>query len=87
LIIPLFTWAIVEWRRPQDGLYSLVLAGSSKGQGARFLAALFVGCLLAGGPAYVLQALGLTLWAIALLFTGIFLAYVYGNQLSWNAAA
>ena len=81
LIVPLLAWAGLEWKKPQEGLYRLVLASGPTNPSKRIFAAVLIGCLLAGGPAYVLQALGLRLWPVAMLVTGVLLALLFGNRL------
>jgi hypothetical protein len=84
LIVPVVTWVYLGWRSPGDGLYSL---GFFNPRGSRFVEGIVVGCLLAGGPAYVLEALGLRVWPLILLITGVVLVLLFGEVLYRKAAA
>jgi hypothetical protein len=83
LIVPILTWGYLAWRSPDDGLYGL---GFPSPRGSRFLEGIVVGCLLAGGPAYVLEALGFRVWPL-ILITGGLLVLLFGEVLYRKAAA
>jgi hypothetical protein len=84
LIVPVLTWVYLAWRSPDDGLYGL---GFSSPKGSRFVEGIVVGCLLAGGPAYVLEALALRVWPLILFITGVVLVLLFGEVLYRRAAA
>ena len=88
LIVPVLTWVYLEWRNPDDGLYGLVVSSRTNNpRGSRLILGVVVGCLLAGGPAYVLQALGLRVWALIILIIGVLLVLLFGEVLFRKAAA